>query len=351
MSFTLQTVEEAKILAEMKESEKKRYLFNGTLDPGFREKNGSIILIVGESSRRASWSLYGYKRKTNVFMKAMCEKYPDNYILFKDYRATGQTTYPNLMSIFSVMPAKEFPEMPRHPSFVRILKNVAYRAYFISTYQNIFMSFIGADENIIAKSGDDDSLVPELEQVLEDKKHQKKIIVMHLKGSHFAFTDYNYSYADYIFPSDNPMIDKYDNSIVNTDLFLKKIADLVMKSSEPLCMWYMPDHGENLNDFGDGNLGHGCGSFTCFELELPSIIFFNNAFLEKNPMIRNVSRNSSFTVSHSNVSQTIMGLSGIYPREYRKTYDLSSDEYRYEEPYVIDCDLFPVKYSKATIQE
>ncbi|MFZ2654365.1 MAG: hypothetical protein WAX69_05575 [Victivallales bacterium] len=46
-----------------------------------------------------------------------------------------------------------------------------------------------------------------------------------------------------------------------------------------------------------------------------------------------------------------MGLCGIYPREYRKTFDLSSKEYRYEEPYIIDCDLFPVRYSKANIQE
>ncbi|MFZ2654367.1 MAG: hypothetical protein WAX69_05585 [Victivallales bacterium] len=39
-----------KIVAEMKESERKGYLFNGVLDSGFREKTGTLILIVGESS-------------------------------------------------------------------------------------------------------------------------------------------------------------------------------------------------------------------------------------------------------------------------------------------------------------
>ncbi|MFZ2654366.1 MAG: sulfatase-like hydrolase/transferase [Victivallales bacterium] len=192
------------------------------------------------------------------------------------------------MSIFSVLPSKEFADIPRYPSFVKVLKIVAYRPFFVSTYENIFLSFIGADENVIAKGADDDDLFPVMDKILEDRKHQKKLIVMHLKGSHFAFSDYNYSYKDYIFPSDNPLVDKYDNSIVHTDLFLKAIAEDVMKRDEPVFVWYMPDHGENLNDFGDGNFGHGCAGLTRFELELPSVIFFNNAFLEKNSGIANV---------------------------------------------------------------
>jgi glucan phosphoethanolaminetransferase (alkaline phosphatase superfamily) len=340
-----------KIVAEMEESEKKGYSFSGTLENGFREKTGSFIIIVGESSRRASWSLYGYKRKTNVFLKAMCEKYPENFILFRDYLATGQSTYPNLMSIFSVLPSKEFADIPRYPSFVKILGYVAYKTFFVSTYGNIFLKYIHADENIITGASDDDDLLPVLDKILEDRNYQKKFIIMHLKGSHFAFSDYNYSFKDYIFPSDDPLMDKYDNSIVHTDLFLKNIAEKVMKSDEPLFVWYMPDHGENLNDFGDGNFGHGCAGFTCFELELPSIIFFNNAFLGKNPAVANVFKNRNYPISHSNIAHTMMGLCGIYPREYRKTFDLSSRQYRNEERYVIDCDLFPARYSRANIQK
>lgn len=339
-----------KIVSEMKENETKRYVFNGSLETGFRDKKGTFILIVGESARRASWSLYGYKRKTNVFLKGVYDKYPDNFIIFKNYITTGQTTYPSLMSIFSVIPSMNFVDISKFPSFVRILKNVAFKTYFISTYENIFIDFINSDENIITKSSDDDDLLPILKKVLDDKKIHKKFIVLHLKGSHFAFSDYSYSYRDYISPSENPIMDKYDNSIVHTDIFLKNIAETVMESSEPLCVWYMSDHGENLNDYRDGNFGHGCAGFTRYELEIPSVMFFNNAFIENNPRIRTIEKHSNDLVSHSNVSHTIMGLSGLYPKEYLKKCDLSSAKYRYEEPYLLDVDLFPIKYSKADIE-
>ena len=138
-----------KIVSEMKTTAEKRYDFKGTLRPGHRESKGSFVLIVGESARRASWSLYGYERRTNAFLKHEIDERPDNFILFKDYIATGQTTYPSLMSIFSVVPAKDFIHIPEHPSFVGILGNLDYETYFVSTYDNIFRNFINAKENII----------------------------------------------------------------------------------------------------------------------------------------------------------------------------------------------------------
>lgn len=340
-----------KIISQMKETAEKRYRFEGRLQSGFKEKEETFILIVGESSRRASWNLYGYKRNTNAFLKKEIEKHPANFIIFKDYIATAQTTYPSLMSIFSVMPSKDFMDIPKQPSFVRILKNASYKTYFLSTYSNIFMNFINADEDIITQREDEDlDLIPVLKKILDDKKIRKKLIIMHLKGSHFAFSEYKYTYKDYIFPSGNTFKDKYANSILNTDLFLRNIASTIIEEKEPVCVWYMPDHGENLNDLNDGNYGHGCSGFTRYEIELPSLMFFNDSFLEENLSIKTVMDNKNTMISHSNVSHTVMGLCGVYPKEYKGKYDLSSPAFTYEEPYLIDVDLFPIRHSKAEIQ-
>jgi glucan phosphoethanolaminetransferase (alkaline phosphatase superfamily) len=137
---------------------------------------------------------------------------------------------------------------------------------------------------------------------------------------------------------------------VHTDIFLKDIAELVMEQKEPLCAWYMPDHGENLNDLGDKNFAHGCSGFTKYEIELPSVIFFNESFLKGTPEIKTLKGNKDILVSHSNVSHTIMGLCGAYPKEYLDEYDISSDYFRLEDPYLIDVDLFPIRYSKAEIK-
>jgi glucan phosphoethanolaminetransferase (alkaline phosphatase superfamily) len=122
------------------------------------------------------------------------------------------------------------------------------------------------------------------------------------------------------------------------------------EEKEPICVWYLPDHGEVINDFGDGNYGHGCSGFKRYEIELPSLIFFNDAFSAINPKIKTVFENRISMTSHSNVSHTIMGLCGVYPKEYKAKYDLSSPKFTYEEPYLIDVDLFPIRYSKAEIE-
>ncbi len=339
-----------KIISQMKKTSREIYLFDGRLQPGFKDMRGTFILIVGESSRRASWGLYGRSRKTNAFLRKEIEKKPDNFILFKDYISTAQTTYPALMSIFSVMPSRDFLEIPKHPSFVRILKTAGYKTYFLSTYSNIFLNFINANKDIITKAGDDFALVPDLKRILDSRDIDKKFIIMHLKGSHLAFSEYKHSYKDYIFPSGDTFKDKYANSILHTDLLMKNIANLIMLENEPVCVWYISDHGENLNDLNDGNYGHGCSGFTKFEIELPSIMFFNDAFLEDNPKIRTVSENRNIMISHSNVSHTVMGLCGVYPGEYKGKYDLSSPLFTYEEPYLIDVDLFPIRHSRAEIQ-
>ncbi len=339
-----------KILARMEKVSEREYIFKGTLDSNFRQKTGTFILILGESSRRANWSLYGYRRNTNVFLKGVMSERPRNFILLKDYLSTAQTTYPNMMTIFSLLPSKNFAEIPDYPSFTRIMKRVSFRTYFISTYTNIFSNFISADKNIIVDSKDDLSLLPEIREVLEDRQDARKLIIVHLRDSHLAFSGYEYTYEDYVSPTNKPMVDKYDNSIIHTGEFLKGLTAQVLGSSEPVFAWYMPDHGENLNDFNDGNYGHGTSGFTRYELELPSIMFFNDAFIAANPEIRRVSKNSGFRTSHSNVSNTFLGLSGIYPDEYRGDLDLSSQDFEEGEPYIIDENLFPIRYSKAKIQ-
>ncbi len=339
-----------KIVSRMKKVAERKYKFSGSLEPYFNKESGNYILIVGESERRGHWSLYGYQRKTNVYLQEIIDEHPRNFILFKEYTAIGQTTYPNLMSIFSVIPSRHFHHIPDYPSFTRILSNVSFKVYFVSTYNNIFNTFIGADQNIFVKSGDDLSLLPEIKKILEDRTAQKKFIIVHLRGSHMAFCDYRFTYEDYIFPSADKIVDKYDNSITHTSEFLKEMAKTVISAASPVCAWYMPDHGENLNDFGDGDYGHGESDFTRYEIELPSVMFFNDSFTGTNPELKMIEKNNSHKISHSNVAHTFFGLTGIYPSEYLEEFDLSSPYYKYEEPYLVNSDLFPFKYSRVKIK-
>ena len=77
---------------------------------------------------------------------------------------------------------------------------------------------------------------------------------------------------------------------------------------------------------------------------------FQAMFLKDNPKIKEVMENKNTMISHSNVSHTVLGLCGVYPKEYKGKHDLSSLSFQYEEPYLIDVDLFPIKYSRAEIQ-
>jgi arylsulfatase A-like enzyme len=105
----------------------------------------------------------------------------------------------------------------------------------------------------------------------------------------------------------------------------------------PAVMFYASDHGENLNDFGDGNIQHSCREFTRYEIEVPMLFFANQAFADAYPQeLVAIGSCHDRSVSHDNISQTLMGLAGLAdPAVYLPQCDLSSARFAPQPRFLI----------------
>ncbi len=155
-----------------------------------------------------------------------------------------------------------------------------------------------------------------------------KFIVVHLMGSHIKY-DMQYPKSFHPFEIVDEMRDSYDTSIRYSDMVLQGLVDLMLRDKNPACLLYLSDHGENLDDKGDGNYGHGTRSLTIYELEVPFVMYFNDSFVAIHGSdVERLRIAACSPVCHDNVAHTFMGLAGIKdPTIYRAGADISSPSF------------------------
>ncbi len=324
-----------------------RYVFEGDRD---EKKELNLILVIGEASRRYSYSLYGYKRETNPRL----QKDKENMILFTDVYTVAPYTRVAVPSLLSTSSVEQFSRIYNYPTLIRIFNSLKIPTTVLSNQtinldSDIFISAIfkeASEKFFLQKLNNgyfdkilyDQQLLPELKKSMRENAIKNKFIIMHLMGSHYKYEN-RYPKERRFFLSD-AIIDHYDNSIRYTDFVLSIIKKMIRKSDSPYAVLYLSDHGEYLNEFNDGIYGHGVKEITYFELEIPFILFYNDKFKQRyKKEIANMVKNRDKKISLDNVSHTVLGLWGIHPKSYDAESDLSSDKFRQKPRSVILHDM------------
>ena len=111
-----------------------------------------------------------------------------------------------------------------------------------------------------------------------------------------------------------------------------------MEADKPLVMLYASDHGEYLNDYGDGFYGHGYRNhLTRFEIDVPFFLAVNERFIRDYPTeFAEMYKRTELGVSHDNVSHTLLGLMGIYDATYQPEFDLSSKDFVQNPRFIVE---------------
>ncbi|MCZ6594187.1 MAG: phosphoethanolamine transferase, partial [Bacteroidetes bacterium] len=339
------------------------YQFSGDIDsPG--ELKETYILIIGESARKASMSLYGYHRDTNPILQNFMATYRQNIIPYTNAISVSPFTRASVPVMLSVTDAKSIKALKYRPSIIKIFNAVGYKTFLISNQprrgfhhdvistmmKDVASSIYLEDVGSVDKTYDA-AVIPFLERCLKDTSN-KKLIVIHLIGSHYNYKE-RYP-PNHSFFEGESLVTTYNNSIRYTDLVLGEIAKVVLNSDQAIAVLYVSDHGENLNDNNDNNFGHGRNDFTQYELEIPFIFIFNSAFIEtKTSKVEKLIKRKNYAVSHDHVSHTLLGLAGIYDDQvYKESKDLASPFLFEQGRYVIDRDdmnIFLVNLYKGRI--
>jgi lipid A ethanolaminephosphotransferase len=216
-----------------------------------------VVLAIGESARRGSFSLYGYRRRnTNPVLQQL-----DGLHLLNGIARRGATLYalPEILEKADI-------KLPRIVSQLGIPTS-CYVNYTL--YDNCAAVGEIPVKNC-AHGGKcyDEDLIPLLEESLRTYVSGKRLVVLHLGGG-----SHGPMYGDRVPPEFHllkptcddadvanqctleQLYNSYDNTILYTDYVLGEILRRLESSGAPYVFIYLSDHGESLMD--DGRMFHG----------------------------------------------------------------------------------------------
>ncbi|MFZ4833365.1 phosphoethanolamine transferase [Rouxiella sp. Mn2063] len=221
----------------------------------------TYIIVIGESARKDFMHSYGFQIDNTPFTDSM------NGLIFKNYISAAGSTQASLSTTFSL---NKGDEIEQQNNIIRLAKKQGFYTYWISNQGSIggddsIVSYIGqqADSFTFLKKGeyntqsfpDTDLLVPYQAAILNNNSKKKKLIFIHIMGSHPNFCDRTDNKYDYFYENDK--LSCYIQSIKNTDYLLSEITKIADRNKKKWTMLYFSDHGLSfMSAKGTRNLQH-----------------------------------------------------------------------------------------------
>lgn len=166
----------------------------------------------------------------------------------------------------------------------------------------------------------DGALLPYLQKEL-DKTDGNLFFVIHTYGSHFnyherypkEFAFYTPDKAEGIRAAYKTQLrNAYDNSIHYTDYVLGEITDMLAKTNACVSMLYLSDHGEDIFDDSRARYLHASPIPTYYQLHIPYIIWFSEAYRAAYPEKYQIAMShSTLPVSTNSVFHTVLDIAGV----------------------------------------
>ena len=304
------------------------------------------VLVLGETSRAHSWSLFGYPRPTTPHLERLPK---EELVAFRDVMTQSNTTYKSIPIILSPADAEHAEELPRVQGLLAAFREAGFYTVFISN-QPANRSYI----DYFAQQGDehhairkelrhpkrriyDTDMLPYLKRALE-AKHKKLLVVLHTYGSHFSYRD-RCPQAEQTFPVPKSysgaakdslaLRNAYDNAIVATDRFLASVIELLRAQACPASMLYISDHGEDVYDDARERFLHSSPDISYYQLHVPMLLWMSPAYREAYPqLVATAQANQRRPISTNAVFPTMLELAGIRTRYRRDSLSVVSSSLR-----------------------
>jgi len=287
----------AQPLAEARQTVRGAYAAKRPYGASIAGGDALHVLIIGESSRRDSWSVFGYARRTTPYLESIS----DELVLLTHAVADGNTTVSAVPLVLTGIRPDEFDARDLRGNLIDLAKEAGYRTCWLVNNDASISYLVGmnadtaiyphsAQYSILRTAPPDGVLVDVFKRQLSGRAGPL-FIGLHTFGSH---TGYSYRYplafaefgrkghSAFVGVSDQELLDTYDNSLLYTDWFLQQIIEAVRPLAIPVTITYLSDHGEELPSL-DGESGHGFPSYTRGSFEIPAFVWMNAAFKRANP--------------------------------------------------------------------
>lgn len=316
------------------------------VDPQPRQRQ-IYVLVIGESSAREHWQLFGYDRPTNPELSRLGNLVPI---------ARMVTSWPETLSAVPLMltrkPITSSNPGWKEPSFLPALQEAGYETWWISNqypigrYDSPVAMYAYEAQHVVwlnhtadwdNPGAYDGALVTALHNALQRSDHDL-FLVLHMMGSHLQY-DFRYPPAFAHFhplQSDAPgsvsrdqrIRNSYDNSILYTDHVLAAIIDVLKQSGAVTALWYESDHGEVLPSPTCDKQGHGMG--TWHEYEIPALFWYSDAYARDFPQrVAALRANADKRTLSADTFESLIDMAGVTFPTHDKTWSLFSPAWQY----------------------
>jgi len=284
-----------------------------------------VVLVIGESARRANFSLYGYAKNTNPLLSKTENVFTFDATSCATYTTAGLKCileHENTNELFEILPnylnrndidviwrTTNWGEPPVH------IDNYKKREDLFSICQGEGCNY-------------DEILISGLKSEIEASKKNKIFVVLHTSTSHGPTYSKKYPQQFEIFkPVCNSvevancthveLINAYDNTILYTDYILSNVIETLKEFPEiKSSMIYVSDHGESL---GENNLYmHGVPMSLApkEQYEIPFIVWVSEGS-------KSLKKNKALTQNH--VFHSVMNFLGISSSIYNEDLNIYKD--------------------------
>ena len=284
------------------------------------DENALCLLVIGESHSRRRSSLYGAPRETTPALKKL---WLEKKIFRFDNAVTPHVmthlALPGMLTL-SGADIKNFTEFPSLPDIFRKGGFEVWYIYNQTPDDPRSLPFLAAArraDHFISLSNPqrvpDSRFIPELKKIIAAGA-PKKLLILHLRGSHWKYSD-NYP-AEQRYFSKSPeesararLLNEYDDSLRAVDQLLAELITITDSEKKNGFLLYLPDHGEALYE-EDDFAGHTDLFPTAATAEIPLFLWLSGAFAR--PELRQaVKKNLKTPFYSSDLPHLMMELAGI----------------------------------------
>jgi len=311
------------------------------------------VLVIGESSRRDHWQLFGYSRATNPKLTEV-----SNLIPIPDMLTSWPETVMAIPLIITRKPISELSVAWKEASILRTMAEAGFDTYWISNqlpigaedspvsiyaYEAQHVSFLN-HASLTAPDSYDEVLLQPLRDAVQDS-NKDLFIVLHMMGSHSRY-DLRYPATFKQFrpvASDTTdgglsgyerLRNSYDNTILYTDHVLAGVIDILQKSGAVTALLYESDHGEDLPTPSCNLMEHGHS--TVYDFQIPAFAWYSDSYADAFPQrIAALRNNASNPTLSADSFASLIDMAGVTFPGHNPSWSLFSTQWRYR-PRIIN---------------
>ena len=302
-----------------------------------REK-AVVVLVIGESARKANFQLYGYKRETNPLLSKQEG--------LKVYQATSCGTY-------TTAGAKAILEPVNSDDLYELLPNYAFRTGVDVSWRTynwgeppVHIDEYLTDTDLSDRYPDvnrdyDAILFAGLRERIESSPKDKVLIILHTSTSHGPkYADKYPKEFEFFKPvaknieegekNVELLINAYDNTIRYTDYLVDSLINTLRTMTDwHSAMIYISDHGESLGEKGIFMHGLPMKLAPKVQYEIPFLVWISDNYRNYKPTSDKLEAPAGqlpAVLDQHYIFHSVLNLLSIQSPAYNKEYDIFETE-------------------------